>query len=294
MANEYFRVNLRFRCFDQGWTETYYAFAATAKDATNFSDAKTVQNGILGMRNQQVFLDSIEARAEANPRNAYIRRFGQSRPDPASGSATVDVTAVSARVQFLSATAKRFAWIRGLPDSWTIRDQDTGKALPTANLVEAVKDWVKTIKGDYVGAGYTGPWPLMIRALNQSGVGIQAIRVTALAVNPTNAAVTDVTLASAFDLTTTAIRFTGLRSGYGLDGLSGVFQILARAGNVITIGYRLRSDLTTGLPPALTARTVAYRYEGITEGVIADLSTHDTGSPTNRRRGRRRRGQSRQ
>jgi hypothetical protein len=293
MAAQPFRVNFRFLQFNRGWTETYYCSAETPEEATNFADTTTVRRGILGPRSARTTLVSIESRAEANSRIAHIRLFGQTRSDPQSGSESLDLAAVSARYLFTAGSIKRFAWIRGLPDDWTERNPATGLSTPSVVLIENLRIMRETFQGNFIGLGWTGPFPLKIRSIVKTPVANQLAVVSMVAVvgNPSQ---TVVNMAAPLPALTTKVRFLGWKFGYGLDGLQGVFKVIATAGNQVTIGYRLRSDLVGGLPPNLAVVPVVYQYDNITGGSLSDLSTHDTGGPTGQRRGRRRRAQSRQ
>lgn len=287
-----YKIVMKYSFYNNEFSETYYANALSPTVATDFDEVSVGK--LLGFRALYCRLKSIESFDVSNIRLTHYRsydqdsagqiRAGVDRVDP-------DVAGLAARTVFrTTGPAKRFVWLRGLPDQQTFRDSATGAPRPTAVFTQAHNAYVEWVKGNGTGRR---PGKFRIRNYDRSGIYATALPVTGIVANPLNPAQTDFSCTGPLDPLITNIRFLGRRKGE-LSGLAGVFTVVARAGNVLTVDYRLRETLAGGFSPKLRVQPVGYTYTEISEGKFVEFSTRDTGGPFAGRRGRRRAELSRQ
>lgn len=271
----YYKLVIRYKFATKGWTEVFYRESAVALQAATLNDAFIVAS--LACRNPGTILQSVTASDVAIPRDSYIIKHNRVAPGIPGSSPDVTNTAVRLNLNFFGSGGRKL-WLRGLNDTWTIRD-DAGNTALAAALVTRIQTYITQIIGV----------PLLGRKIKDVTVNpfsvVGLVGEGAIAGKPwtqfatqdnLNLVAGDKVYLSGFPQTT-------------LGGLKGIFTVLASTGAAATfVNYAWQLSNATIIPPNAKARKAAFDYPLIIAGQVDDLSSHDTGVPTDRPRGRRR------
>lgn len=135
-----YRLNFIYQLADQGWTETYYRFADSARLASHFGDPQHLQHW-MDCRPHAAKLMAIRAQGVDGLRRVYLRELGLQGlfDDP-------DVTCTAAVLQLdFAGTAGRHLWLRGLADS-LVKRRFNGSDNPQPRLIQALSNLSRSIK----------------------------------------------------------------------------------------------------------------------------------------------------
>lgn len=129
-----YQVTLIYSLFDQGWTETYYRPANSARAATDFGG----ESGLapwLQFRPRECMIDAIRANEVDGLRRVFTRLV-QTRGGPFLDP---DITSVCARLYVnFNGGSGRHLYLRGLSDSQVKRDE-RGRDVPGSTFFESLE-----------------------------------------------------------------------------------------------------------------------------------------------------------
>lgn len=133
-----YRVTLIYNLHGQGWTETYYRAAQSARAASDLGDPDVW----LAPRAIGTELLAYRAQETEGLRRVFVRPIHRQR----TSGAAADVAAVSARLWLpFAGGGGRNLWCRGLADVQTIREAD-GRDRPGSDLTAALEQLGRQVR----------------------------------------------------------------------------------------------------------------------------------------------------
>jgi hypothetical protein len=262
------------------WEEVYYVNAGSLYAAVTQANAPQLLYAMERIRPPIANLVSVRVSDVANLRTSLLVKVNQEGQGPTS---TPDVTTTAAVVNITSSPAGwgRKVWMRGLPDSWVVRNEVSGVDMPNASLISGINVillWMETNN-------------FAIRALSKlNGTTIVWSNITAVTGAPNN---TVTILTNSVTAPIPAVGSQITVSGFSpkqFPGLKGVFTVIGSTGGGIYINYTCPQILASAPINGGRWKQAIYTYPSISPATsgFAYFGEHRTsGSPLGTR-GRKR------
>lgn len=273
----YFKVTINYRQFNNGWGETFYRQANSAREAAAIT-VPNLNKFLLG-RGYGTYIRSVKAIEDGATRNSYTFVENLFNSTTFANGPSPDVCSTTALVNLAGSSAgNRHWWPRGLRDDLVKRNND-GSPI-TAEINGIVLRWQAAILANN----------FRIKRLPTGGAMGTEQEVTSLVPRTGN---------SNWTVINTTV--TGAARGFYLSflhvpktlcGFPRVARIVEVAGSNPVIKYRLRNP-DNSLPASIVGGGLTVRlfndfdYPAITNATFVDWTKRDTGRPTGLQRGRR-------
>jgi len=270
-----YKVVIRYKFANKGWSEVFYRTDTTPVEAGNLTEAFITAS--LACRAPGVIMQSVTASNEALSRETSLKKLN--RVAPGIAGAAPDVTNTAVRLNLNGDfNGTRKLWLRGLNDVWTIRDANGNTAL-AATLQTRIDTYIEKIcvteqlQMKRIDNELVNPWLDVGSVVGFTIQGKQWMQINVIGGH--NLVIGDDIYLGGFPQT-------------ALGGAKGVFRVIAaNLTDTVVVNYAWVLGATTISGPGMRIRKATYTYPDLIAGQIDDLSTHDTGVPTDRPRGRR-------
>lgn len=268
-----YQLTVRYKFGINGWEEVFYTNAVTAGGAAILPVA--FRNASIACRAPGVNLQSSSASNVLIPHDTALIKYNQVAPGVVGASPDVTNTAVRLNLQSLNGKSRKL-WLRGLNDDWTIRD-----LAGNMNLAPALTSYID----DYIDKMTTTN--LLIQILDNITVNPWADAGTVEKHTLGGQDWAQINAATTFSMLPGTDVYLSRFPQTSLGGLKGIFRVLFNGGTFIVVNYRWQLGNAIVNTNNARVKKVTYQYEQIADGQIDDLSTHKTGTPSDRPRGRR-------
>lgn len=276
-----YQISMYFTQFGRGWSENIYSTLGTSPSEI-LADIASNLGVISNFRASSTAIVAARVRDVASTRNSSIRNFGAPTPINILLATPPDVVTTSLPMVITTTGGpSRRLWVRGLIDLQTNRSQFNGLTVPGA-LAAPMASYFAYLRGGLAGAVQrTTPATL-------SGL-LSWQNVTLMGVDPLNPNWTLITLSagSVLPALNQQMYFRGFPNGL-FQYLKGNFAVKSLTGTTgFSVAATWREPVSSMAQANVQARQRAYTYLGFADYSLGELSSHRTGGPTIRPRGRR-------
>lgn len=259
MAASNYKITLFYNQFTQGFTETWYYSGTLVPNYFASTALNALFNASMAFRHPNVALVAARYSVVGSPRQTFTQFFSGKYGNPGTiQSITPDPSSLDLLIKIYSVGGSfKHMYLRGLNQSDTYRNPNTGLSVPTANLQQAVTN--------YLSACYAQSWAIQQQQTVATDSGLYTANVLQVATNPAQEEQSLVTVSG------TPV-FAGAQPWYvrfarvpknNLPGFPRICQVQGVVNGppgVITIPYRFRAQASPWFPQNMAVVQQLYTY----------------------------------